>query len=319
MQNSRGHKPLQYVFGPLLSRRLGYSLGVDIIPPKTCTLDCVYCQVGRTTAKTLSRGEWVRPEQLLPELKEAVPAARQVDCITFSGSGEPTLNSNIGEMIRLIKASWQIPVVVLTNGTLLYREDVRTDLMRADIVIPSLDAASPEAFSRVNRPHPELELKQMLAGLRTFSALFQGSLWLEVMLVKGVNDTLAELDRIREATESIRHDKIQINTVIRPPAFHGVEPVGRTVLEQALSVFGSKAEIISDPHVRGISGTNADLESAVLQIIRRRPSSTPQISRSLGASAESVSLLLEKLLSAKRIQAVVHDKETFYTMAEPQA
>jgi wyosine [tRNA(Phe)-imidazoG37] synthetase (radical SAM superfamily) len=220
-------------------------------------------------------------------------------------------------MIRLIKASWQIPVVVLTNGTLLYREDVRTDLMQADIVIPSLDAASPEAFSRVNRPHPKLELGRVLAGLRTFSTLFQGRLWLEVMLVKGVNDTLAELERIREATQSIRHDKIQINTVIRPPAFYGVEPVGRAVLEQAISMFGSTAEIISDPHVRGISRTNADLRSAILQIIRRRPLSTPQISRLLGTSVEAASLILEKLLSAKRIKAVVHDGETFYTMTEP--
>jgi len=302
----------KHVFGPVLSRRLGYSLGVDIIPHKVCTLDCIYCQVGRTTLQTVKRNIWVETAHILPELKKAIAEAKKVDCITFSGSGEPTLNYAIGEMIKLIKTNWQIPVVVLTNATLLYREDVRRDLMQADIVVPSMDAVSPDIFRAINRPHHELVLEHILDGLKIFSREFKGRLWLEVMLVKGVNDMPSALKGIADAAAAIQHDKFQINTVVRPPAVDGTGPVSRNVLEQALDLFGKKAEIISDQPAHRAYGSHADLQSAILQLVSRRPCSVMQISLSLAVDAESVRLAIEKLLGKKRIKKVVHGHETYY-------
>ena len=179
---------MSQIFGPVPSRRLGFSLGVDTIPFKTCSLDCIYCQLGRTTNKTIERKEYIAGENILREIEEILKRKKKIDYITFSGSGEPTLNSRMEEMITQIKRLTSIPVAILTNGTLLYQPRMREELMEADLVIPSLDAVSEEVFEKINRPHHKLKINEVIKGINTFSQEFRGKIWLEIMLVKGVND-----------------------------------------------------------------------------------------------------------------------------------
>ncbi len=175
---------MKYVYGPVPSRRLGFSLGVDVVPYKTCTLDCIYCQLGRTTQKTIERKLYTQKDSVCEEVQEALNKKQRIDYITFSGSGEPTLNSDIGALIREVKKITTVPVVVLTNGTLLFREDVQKDLAEADVVMPSLDAASNVMFRKINRPHDVLNLDSIIRGLKRFRKMYKGRIWLEVMLIK---------------------------------------------------------------------------------------------------------------------------------------
>src|SRR5512136_826559 len=194
----------RFVYGPVASRRLGFSLGVDIIPFKTCTLDCVYCQLGSAGKTTVRRGSFFPPEAILAQIKEALGSGQRIDVITFSGSGEPTLSKDLGLLIRAIKKMTAVPVAVLTNGTLLGRADVRRDLAAADIVVPSLDAVPASLFRRVNRPHASLDNRRIIDGLVRFREGFPGRIRLEVMLVKGVNDSPEALEAIRRAVARIR-------------------------------------------------------------------------------------------------------------------
>jgi len=183
------------IFGPVPSRRLGFSLGVDTIPFKTCSLDCIYCQLGRTTNKTIERKEYIAGEDILREIEEILKQKKKIDYITFSGSGEPTLNSRMEEMITQIKRLTSIPIAILTNGTLLYQPRMREELMEADLVIPSLDAVSEKVFEKVNRPCHSLKINEVIEGIETFSQEFRGKIWLEIMLVKGVNDFPGEIKK----------------------------------------------------------------------------------------------------------------------------
>ncbi len=210
-----GHK---FVYGPVASRRLGFSLGVDIIPFKTCTLDCTYCQLGSAGKTSVRRGSWFPPEDILAQVRAALASGQRIDVITFSGSGEPTLSRDIGFLIREIKRMTSVPVAVLTNGTLLTRKDVRRDLLAADVVVPSLDAVPAALFRRVNRPHASLDNRRIVEGLVRFRDEFRGEIRLEIMLIEGVNDSPAAIEAVKRAVARIRPDRIELNTVVRPPA-----------------------------------------------------------------------------------------------------
>ncbi|MCD6287955.1 MAG: radical SAM protein, partial [Candidatus Hydrogenedentes bacterium] len=207
---------MSYVFGPVPSRRLGRSLGVDLVPFKTCTYDCIYCQLGRTTNKTMERKEWVPLEEVMAELQEKLCC--RPDYITLSGSGEPTLYSRIDELIENIRSITDTPIAALTNGSLLWQKDVRDQLMAADLVVPSLDAGSATMFAAVNRPRQDITFDRLLEGLVEFREQFTGKLWLEVFLLAGYTADTSEVRRIAKHIEVIRPDRVQLNTVARPPA-----------------------------------------------------------------------------------------------------
>ena len=270
----------------MASRRLGRSLGVDIVPHKACTLNCIYCQVGRTSKLTIRRKEYVSIKAVLDELKQRLAEGLQADYITISGSGEPTLNSCLGELIDGIRQITKIPIAIITNGTLLYRQDVRADCAKADVVLPSLDAGTEDVFRRINRPHKNISIEKLISGLCRFRKEYSGQIWLEVFLVEGVNTDGAQVTAIKEAIEKIQPDKVQLNTAVRPTVEGGVGRLDEQRLREIAAQLGEKAEVIED-FAQVVGGKDVRMQAEdVLAMLKRRPSTVEDISAGLGISGE---------------------------------
>jgi wyosine [tRNA(Phe)-imidazoG37] synthetase (radical SAM superfamily) len=302
----------KYIFGPVLSRRLGQSLGVDLIPSKLCTLNCVYCEIGRTDKRGLARKEYYPVEEILKEVREALESYPNLDHITISGSGEPTLHSGIGRLITGIKDLTSVPIAVLTNGTLLTLPEVRNDLLEADIVSPSLDAVTQEAFERVDRPHPHLQISQIIDGLRTFRREFKGQLWLEILFVKGLNDSADQLRRMKEVIDEVRPDRIQLNTVVRPPAESFAEPLSNVRLHEIAAFFGPRAQVIGvSKDVHREPGRSADAEQ-ILGLLRRRPMTMEEMVIALEMHRSNLLEMLNDLIRLHHVQRVEFEGREFY-------
>lgn len=297
-----------YVFGPVPSRRLGRSLGIDLIPHKTCTYDCLYCQVGLTTEKTAKRQSWVSVDDIMTELKGKL--LTQPDCITLSGSGEPTLYIHCGRLIAEIKKLTSVPVVVITNGSLLWMPEVRRELLDADIVMPSLDAGDAETFQKINRPAAEITFDRMLSGLIDFRREYKGKYWLEVFLIAGINDSEKQIENITECVRRINPDKVQLNTVSRPPA-EKVVAMSRQKMEEIAKKIGTNAEVIAD--FKGDVGEKFSADSEdVVEMLRRRPCSADDIAAGLKVSKLEVLKVVEKLMKTNKIQSVRQNDKTYY-------
>lgn len=301
-----------HVYGPVPSRRLGLSLGVDIVPFKTCTFNCVYCQLGKTARLSGRRGRFFPEPEILAQIRTALDRSPQIDHITFSGSGEPTLNTAIGKLIRKIKAMTDIPVVVLTNSSLLTRRSVRQALLAADIVIPSLDAARAASFRRVNRPLASLKIGEIIRGLEAFRREFKGRLWLEIMLVKGINDSPADIRALKKAIAGIKPDRIQLNTVVRPPAETWARPLSQRSLQKIKKEFGEKAEVIADTRRRRREPAGRNLSEAILAMAARRPVTLSDITSSLGRTERDIRPHLETLLRSKKIRRRRHQGSEYF-------
>jgi len=302
---------MSYVFGPVPSRRLGRSLGVDLVPFKTCSYDCIYCQLGRTTHKTCERKEWVPLDGVLEAVKGKLAA--KPDYITLSGSGEPTLYSRTGELISGIKALTDIPVAVLTNGSLLWLDDVRCELVDADLVIPSLDAGSETIFQAVNRPHAEITFEQMLGGLVEFRQMYKGEYWLEVFLLAGYTTDEPELTRLVECTGRIKPDRIQINTVTRPPAEEFAMAVSRERMEEIAQMFDPPAEVIADFHSPHYEAEFAAGMQGIINLLLRRPCTIGDIAAGLGMHRNEVVKYVQKLSAEGRLTHRLSGDETYYS------
>ena len=275
-----------YVFGPVPSRRLGRSLGVDLIPFKTCTYDCIYCQLGRTTCKTLERRDWVPIDDVIEQVQAALPT--QPDYITLSGSGEPTLYAQIGDVIDRIKKMTDIPVAVLTNGALLWHKDVRSHLLAADLIVPSLDAGDGAAFQAINRPHEGLSFAKMVDGLAACKAEFHGRYWLEVFLPDGYTACEKEVRKIARHVARIGPDLVQLNTVSRPPAESYATGVSLGCLERLAELFTPTAEIIADiPEGADTEEHRGSMED-ILHLLQRRPCTVRDIAYGLGIHRNEV-------------------------------
>ena len=305
----------RHIYGPVPSRRLGFSLGVDIIPFKTCTLDCTYCQLGSTRKTVSRRGSWFPPGEILAQIKEAVESKQKIDVITFSGSGEPTLNRDIGRIIRANKKMTRIPVVVLTNGTLLTRKEVRRALAAADVVVPSLDAVPGNLFRRVNRPNGALDPAKIIDGLVRFRKEFQGEIWLEIMLIQGVNDSPAHIEALRAAADRIRPDRVQLNTVVRPPADIKAKPLSPGAMRKIRDAFGPRAEIIASFEKREQAPAAGDFETALLTAVGRRPMTAEDLSLSLGRHRDEVLKTLSSLRGRGGVRKTVHGGKTYFARA----
>lgn len=238
---------MKYVYGPVRSRRLGHSLGISTVPYKVCSLDCVYCQLGRTTRLTRRRLVYARVADILGEVRTFLarkPSDLKIDCVTFSGSGEPTLHRSIGALLRGVKAIAGVPVVLITNSVSLVEASVRHDIQTADIIIPSLDAVTQDIFERIDRPVAGLRVEKVINALVSLRREFKGQIWLEVMLVRGINDAPEYLEKIREVVGRIRPDRVQINVPARPPAESWVKPPTVSTLRAARKIFGSDCDVV---------------------------------------------------------------------------
>ena len=272
----------KYFYGPVPSRRLGRSYGVDIVPFKVCTLDCVYCQLGKTTDRTIKRKDYGPIEPILAELRETLAEGLEADFITIAGSGEPTLNSRLGELIDGIKKITDIPVAILTNGTLLYKEDVRADCANADVLMPSLDAGDEQTFQKVNRPHRDISIENLISGLCAFRDEFAGRIWLEVFFVEGLNTDAEQIAKIRDAIELIRPDKIQLNTAVRPTAEADIMKLDAEKLQAIAARLGPKCEVVADFSLSHHGKPFGNKAEDVLSILKRRPCSLNDICSGLG-------------------------------------
>lgn len=302
----------QYLFGPVPSRRLGLSLGVDVIPKKLCTLDCVYCEVGQTDLRALKRKEYIPEQSIIRELQTALQELKDLDFITFSGSGEPTLNSKLGELIHAVKLMTRVPVAVITNGTLLYRDDVRRDLLEADVVLPSLDAATQPVFKQINRPHPQLKVRTIIDGLKQFRAEYRGKIWLEILFVDGINDTEDELAALRQAINEINPDKVQLNTVIRPPVESFAHPINEERLKDIQTYFGVASEIVGTFQKKNLqNGTRVNV-ARVVSLLERRAMTAEEIADALGITLDATAKVLQILQDEGLVVPSVHSQRTYF-------
>ncbi|MCX7973524.1 MAG: radical SAM protein [Candidatus Aminicenantes bacterium] len=296
----------RFIYGPVLSRRLGLSLGIDILPPKTCNFNCLYCQLGPTKKIIEKRHPYYRVTDIIEALKTALEHLPRIDYLTFSGSGEPTLNTHLGRLIREIKQRTTKPVAVLTNSLLLKEKEVREELALADLVVPSLDAAEQSLFLQINRPNPAVHIDGIIDGLIRFREEFHGQIWLEVMLIKGMNDKPEPLLKLKDAIAKIRPHKIQLNTVVRPPAEAWVEPLGKEEMVEVSKILGPSAEVIIEATKRVDLEKRENLENSILSILKRRPASEEELASLLSESKEKVQQVLEKLLAEKKVQVKDH-------------
>jgi len=306
-------KDYHYLYGPVPSRRLGRSLGIDLVPHKICTYDCIYCQIGKTTDKTLVRKEYVPAGAILEEVNRFLKKeTSNIHHLSLSGSGEPTLNSRIGSVIEGIKAITPIPLAVITNGSLLYEEEVRQDLLRADIVLPSLDAVSAEVFDRVNRPLTGFSVEKVIEGLVEFRKVYKGQIWLEILFCKGINDGKDELLKMEKAIDRIHPDLIHLNTVVRPPSEKWIVPLNQKEMEEIRAFFGEKASIISEFDRHPSSILERDVKEEILKILRRRPLSLADLSSGMGIPQNELDQYLRPLIRERRIQTLNFGDSVYY-------
>lgn len=299
-----------YVYGPVPSRRLGRSLGIDLVPLKTCTYDCLYCQLGKTTHKTTKRQEWAPLEEVLTELKAHLPS--EPDTITISGSGEPTLHSGLGSLIKAVRAMTTIPVAVLTNSSLLWLPEVREALGGADLVIPSLDAGEEHLFRQVNRPHRDITFHRMVDGLYEFRQAFSGQCWLEVLLLGGITGLSHPVEQIREIVGWIAPDRIHLNTVVRPPSHASAVPVSKDLMESFAAAFGDKAEVIGSGRNLPRSSSSKSTPQEVLALLSRRPCTLEDLTAGLGLTPREAARCVKELSAAGLLASECQGRRLYF-------
>ncbi len=304
----------KHVYGPVPSRRLGVSLGIDPIPLKVCSFNCVYCEVAKTTLLTTKRKEYVPADEILSEVKNFLSDYNgpSIDYITFSGSGEPTLNSKIGYMIKEIKKMTDIPVAVLTNSTLLYRTDVREEIENADLIKCTLDAADNKYLKRVNQPADDVDIKNIINGIKALRKEYKGKIYIEVMIVKGVNDTDDNYAELRKVLKDLGADRIQINTVVRPPAFGFAKPLSDEELRHALEIINNGAEIIKPFNRKTNKAYRKDLEQSIINSIKIRPQTIDDMEESFGVHRDEILKYLELLEKEGKVIEILLRGKKFY-------
>ncbi len=308
---------LTHIFGPVPSRRLGLSLGVDLVPFKTCTLDCIYCELGKTAAPVNKRAEYVPYEQLEREIKTFFAskdrASHKLDYITLSGSGEPTLNTALPRVIELLQKLTKTPIALLTNGTLFNNPEVRREAAAVNVILPSLDVVSTDLFAVLNRPAPGLDVKKIIAGLIALRDEYRGKIWLEILFCKGLNDSPKEIKRLVEAVGVIKPDKVQLNTVVRPGTMIEAVTVTQAFLKEVLPKFGPQAEIIAPFSKDSDYGKTIEkTEETILATLKRRPCTKSDLEQALGLKVVEVIKILDLMLEKGEIKSLEHSGKRYF-------
>ncbi|OPZ85401.1 MAG: molybdenum cofactor biosynthesis protein A [bacterium ADurb.Bin429] len=307
---------MTYLFGPVPSRRLGRSLGVDVIPYKSCTYNCIYCQLGATTKLTTEREAFIPVEAVLAELDGTLCRGDTPDYITLAGSGEPTLYAELGTLIADIKARTSIPVAVITNGSLLWDTSVRAAVCQADLVMPSLDAGNETLFRCINRPHPEISFARMVDGLTALRMDYHGSIWLEVMLLAGMTAFAAEVEKIKRYLERIKPDRVQVNTVVRPPAKDFALPVSAERLQVLAQQLGENAEVIFDTQHSHDTPSAGTTRLDIINLLKRRPCSLDDIAHGLHMHPNEVIKHLTYLHAHQCVNIVYRRGRRYYSVPQ---
>ncbi|MFC1888012.1 radical SAM protein [Candidatus Cloacimonadota bacterium] len=305
----------KYLFGPVPSRRLGISLGIDLVPHKVCSLNCIYCEVGKTTVLTNQRKEYAPIDEVIDELREYLGQKPHLDYLTFSGAGEPLLNSGIGKLISVMKQEFpQYKIALLTNGTLFSEKNIRKEVLQADLILPSLDAASEDVFQKINRPAEELHARSIIEGLIQLRKEFSGRIWLEIFLIPGINDSPEELQLIKEAVVKINPDKVQLNSLDRPGTEYWVESIARKKLESIAESFQPLPVEIIAKHLTetAIDGFNKDIASQILETIRRRPCTLEDLQDILSLKTNELNKYLNIFLTENKIESVKQKRGIFF-------
>jgi wyosine [tRNA(Phe)-imidazoG37] synthetase (radical SAM superfamily) len=309
---------MKYVFGPVPSRRLGKSLGIDPILLKTCNWNCIYCQLGRTRPLTNTRREYVPSQEIMTEIQQALAEHQpgEIDWITFVGSGEPTLHSELGSLILQVKKLTDLPIAVITNGALLYLPKLRNELIPADAVLPSLDAGNPRLYRKINRPWPKITFDRLVNGLVSFRQEYHGWLWIEVMLLRGLNDTVETLQEIATILKRIQPDQVHLLLPVRPPAESWVGPADEAGMQRALAILGEVARVVQPNLAQAVTYSTDDLESAILGIITRHPMEAKELCSTLGHwSLNEVQQVLDKLQCTWKVKQVIRHGKRFWSAA----
>lgn len=305
----------KFLFGPVPSRRLGISLGIDLVPHKICSLNCVYCECGCTTKLTTSREKYVPVDEVTSEITKYLNENPSPDYITFSGAGEPTLNSDIGKILDFVKLKHPfIPVALLTNGTLLSDKQVRKEILKADLVLPSLDAATNDVFRKINRPHKNLNINNIIRGIFDFRKEFKGKINLEIFILPGYNNHLEELDELKKVILKIKPNLIQLNTLDRPGTLPDLVAATKTEL-QKIAVYWNleNVEIIASTiNRKEIQSYRHDTETAILETIARRPCTTEDLSKILGKHINEINKYLNVLENEKKVTSIQQKRGLFY-------
>jgi wyosine [tRNA(Phe)-imidazoG37] synthetase (radical SAM superfamily) len=326
---------MKHLFGPVNSRRLGLSQGIDLLPPKTCNFNCIYCEINRAPQLSCERGEHVPTTTILAEIDELLKdeaRVRDLDVFTITASGEPTLHTGIGAIIRHLKEKTDKPVAILTNGSQLHLKEVQDDLMAADIVIPSLDAARPESFRRVNRPAKcSADLETIIDGIADFSRKFNGEIWLEVLLVENINDTPEDIAALKEAISKIRPTRVQLNTVARPPYESFAKPLSRKRMEgikrEIEEVYNNPVDILAGSKDNEIPDSGkgrqitdeivppARVETEISEMLLRRPCTTSEIAAALNMNSEQAVEILKDMENRGCLTIKIHGGKKYYRTA----
>ncbi|MEZ0328257.1 MAG: radical SAM protein [Dissulfuribacterales bacterium] len=317
--DSSKNKPLKYCFGPVPSRRLGLSLGVDILPHKFCNLDCIYCELGPTLQKTCKKDRYRPIEPIQEELAELLARDVHFDTLTITASGEPTLHSDLGLLVSFAKDVLKIGrLALLTNATLLNDPDVQHAVSRVDILLPSLDAARETSFRRINRPCQELSASQIIHGLQDLQGKYRGSMWLEVLLVKGINDAPEDIDALRQAITSIQPAKVQLNTVNRPPAVEWAKPLSLQELQAIQGFLGGNTEIIADFRIKE-RGPVVWTEDDISAMLTRRPMDMQALLSVTQLDSKKLKEILQHMEDTGRLQRRFLEGKTFYFISTSKA
>ncbi|MFO8111282.1 MAG: radical SAM protein [Desulfosalsimonadaceae bacterium] len=305
------------IYGPVTSRRLGLSLGVDMVPYKVCSFDCIYCQIGPTKSPTVTRRNFGFGENIFKAIEQKLQAGVRADHITLGGSGEPTLNRETGDIIRGIKKMTDIPVAVLTNGSMLWDQKVRQDLLAADVVLPSLDAADEETFKKINRPHPDISFDRLLDGILSFSTEYTGKIWLEIFFIENINTSAAHVEKIKQMVQRIRPDKVHLNTAVRPPAEAFVTAVDRDALCAIAESIGGSASVIAEFKENPDAPVEEELpEQALVDMLLRRPCTINDIATALHVNPSLAVKILDRLVAKGRVTITSSGAELYYVCKE---
>ncbi|MGC8872224.1 MAG: radical SAM protein [Caldimicrobium sp.] len=304
---------MSLLFGPVKSRRLGLSLGVELVPSKICSMDCLYCEVGKTTTLTTLRASYLPWEEIEKALYEAKEREEEYEVLTFTGSGEPTLNIHFERAVEFARNLIKKPISVLTNSSTLNIETVRRALSEVDYVLASLDAAREKSFKLVNRPAEGVSLREIIMGLKNLREEMKGELWLEILLVKGVNDSEEDLKVLREVIEYINPHKVQLNTVVRPPAYAVAKPLSFEELEKVRAYLGERAEIITpkDKKIEGIS-FKRNLEELLFDYLSRRPAPLTELTE-VFKDSEELKRVLQNLIKEGKIKRLLYQGEVYFS------